>query len=261
MVVEGPEEKFLGNWNPKTIQKSVVAPPESVHGGVAARIPSLGRRQCAGVRSDECGDGKHSAAASSSRSQIGDERMTQAWEYAAALATVVGHVLTKEFRESVASVRLNRGLAEARADAAAVAGCALAPFRRSVFGLTNGSAESGAQKGVGAKRIEQILLDTLLERRDRIFVCGCRSLRRLRRSERARSGRGKGRVLSLGAKLSERQKSDEHEQENLRRLHKGSQHNIQSRASLGKFPRGWLTRIVVSHRLARLARRENLWLR
>src|SRR3981189_370947 len=106
--------------------------------------------------------------------------MAQPWKEAFALAAVIQSVFAKEFRKRIARRGAYGGDAEIGTEPLAISLRALPPLWRSFIRLVNASRKCGAEDGIGADHVEDVIME----------------LRFLGRTHVSRNGLRRGRVCN-----------------------------------------------------------------
>src|ERR1700686_4771444 len=162
-------EEFQGDVSANRPQQGVVAHAQRIRGFVAAWIPRIHSSHGASIWSDQSRDRKHAMALfAAACCESGNHGVAQPWKHAFALTAVIQRVFLEGFSEGVARRRSNRRDAEVGREPLAVTLRSLFPFRRSVFPLVNASRECCADDGIGAERVEGVVVNLRFLRRTRV---------------------------------------------------------------------------------------------
>src|SRR5258708_23339018 len=119
--------------------------------------------------------------------------MAQPWKEAFALAAVIQSVFAEGFRKRIARRGAYGGDAEIGTEPLAVSLRALPPLWRSVIRLVNASGQCGAEDGIGADHVEDVVVELRFLARTHV---GQIALRRARVCNSAGGIRWSGRGLS-----------------------------------------------------------------
>src|SRR5260370_19470475 len=88
--------------------------------------------------------------------------MAQPRKEAVALTAVIQRVFPEDFRQPIARCGADRGDAEVGPESLAISLRALFPLRRSVLRLVNAGNKGSADDGIGAERVEEVVVELRL---------------------------------------------------------------------------------------------------
>ena len=162
-------EELQGDVPAHVSQQVVVAHAERIPGIVAAGVPTVHRRHGGCIRRDECRDREDAVAVIAAPCGQGrNHGMAQPRQHAFALTAVVQRVFFEGLGQRITRGGAYGCYAKVGPESLAITLCASPPVRRCIPGLVKARREGGADDGIRAERVEELVVDLRLLRRTRV---------------------------------------------------------------------------------------------